>query len=62
MHSLLLTRPHTHAGKHYQRADRIEVDTDTAQWLVTQGIATREPKAVRIESDLSPLQRKESKA
>lgn len=59
MQPLLLNLPHTHAGKHYRRGDRLDVDSETAQWLITNGIASREPTPVRIKTDLSPPQRKE---
>ena len=58
---LVLTRPHTHAGKSYGPGDRIEVDADTAEWLLAHDIATREPKPARTETDLPPIQRKEPK-
>lgn len=61
MTRLVLTRPHTHAGKSYGIGDRIEVDADTAEWLLAHDIATREPKPVRTEPDLLPIQRKEPK-
>ena len=61
MTRLVLTRPHTHAGKSYGPGDRIEVDADAAEWLLAHDIATREPKLVRTETDLSPIQRKEPK-
>lgn len=58
---VVLTRPHTHAGKAHGPGDRIEVDADTAEWLVAHDIAKPEPQPVRIDPDLKPLQRKESK-
>ena len=65
MTRLVLTRPHTHAGKSYGVGDRIEVDADAADWLLANDIAAREPKPVRPSTDpsfdLSPIQRKESK-
>lgn len=61
MTRLVLTRPHTHAGKSYGPGDRIEVDADTAEWLLVHDIATREPKPARTEPDLLPIQRKEPK-
>jgi hypothetical protein len=61
MTRLVLTRPHTHAGKSYGPGDRIEVDADAAEWLLAHDIATRELKPVRAEPDLSPIQRKEPK-
>ena len=61
MNRLVLTRPHTHAGKSYGLGDRIEVDADAADWLLANDIAVREPKPVRTETELSPIQRKEPK-
>ena len=61
MTRLVLTRPHTHAGKSYGPGDRIEIDADTAEWLLAHDIATREPRPARTEPDLLPLQRKEPK-
>jgi hypothetical protein len=61
MTRLVLTRPHTHAGKSYGIGDRIEVDADAAEWLLAHDIATREPRPARTEPDLSPIQRKEPK-
>ena len=61
MTRLVLTRPHTHAGKSYGPGDRIEVDADAAEWLLAHDIAAREPRPVRTETDLSPIQRKEPK-
>ena len=61
MTRLVLTRPHTHAGKSYGPGDRIEVEADAAEWLLAHAIATREPKPVRTEPDLSSIQRKEPK-
>lgn len=65
MTRLVLTRPHTHAGKFYGPGDRIEIDADAAEWLLANDIAAREPKPVRTPTDpsvdLSPIQRKEPK-
>ena len=65
MTRLVLTRPHTHAGKSYGVGDRIEVDADAADWLLANDIAAREPKPVRTPTDPSPdpspMQRKEPK-
>lgn len=61
MTRVVLTRPHTHAGKAYGTGDRIEVDADIAQWLFAHDIATPEPQPVRIDPDLKPVQRKEPK-
>lgn len=61
MTRLVLTRPHTHAGKSYGPGDRIEVDADAAEWLLAHDIATREPRPARTEPDLLHIQRKEPK-
>jgi len=65
MTRLVLTRPHTHAGKFYGPGDRIEVDADAAEWLLANDVAAREPKPVRTATDpsvdFSPIQRKEPK-
>ena len=65
MTRLVLTRPHTHAGKSYGIGDHIEVDADAAEWLLANDIAAREPKSVRPPTDpsldLSSIQRKEPK-
>lgn len=65
MTHLVLTRPHTHAGKAHGVDDRIEVDATSADWLITHGIATPEP-TVRPREPITdpepkPLQRKEPK-
>lgn len=64
MTRLVLTRPHTHAGKSYGTGDRIEVDADAAEWLLAHDIATREStpaRPARTEPYLLPIQRKEPK-
>ena len=63
MTSLVLIRPHTHAGKTYGVGDRIESDATSADWLIAQGIATPEPTAATSEPvpEPKPLQRKEPK-
>ena len=65
MTRLVLTRPHTHAGKPCAPGDRIEVDATSADWLIAHGIATPEPSAPiadRIpDSEPKPIQRKEPK-
>jgi hypothetical protein len=62
---LVLTRPHTHAGKPCVPGDRIEVDAATADWLIAHDIATPEPAAPSTDRGTSPepkpLQRKEPK-
>ena len=62
---LVLTRPHTHAGKHYQEGDRIEVDSDLGQWLLSIGSAAPEPSPTKAEHQTAPepkpFQRKEPK-
>jgi hypothetical protein len=65
MTRLVLTRPHTHAGKSYGPGDRIEVDADTAEWLLAHDIATPEPAAPSTDRGTTPepkpFQRKEPK-
>lgn len=61
MTRVVLTRPHTHAGKSYGPGDRIEVDADIAEWMFAHDIATPEPRPVKTESDFKPVQRKEPK-
>ena len=61
MTQLVLTRPHTHAGKKYGVGDRIEIDATSADWLIAHGIATPEPTAPVSELEPKPLQRKEPK-
>lgn len=58
---LVLTRPHTHAGKTYGVGDRIEIDATSADWLIAHDIATPEPSAPVSEPEPKPLQRKEPK-
>jgi hypothetical protein len=62
MNRLVLKRPHTHAGTTYRSGDRIEVDADTAEWLLAQGIAAREPRPLKADPDNSPTLRKDSKS
>ena len=63
MTQLVLTRPHTHAGKTYGVGDRIESDATSADWLIAQGIATPERTAPTSEPvpEPKPLQHKEPK-
>lgn len=65
MTQLVLTRPHTHAGKAYGVGDRIEIDATSADWLIAHGIAAPELRAPVTEPEISPepkpLQRKEPK-
>lgn len=43
MTSIVLTHPHTHAGKAYAAGDRIDVDRGSAEWLMTNGVARHAP-------------------
>ena len=72
MTDLVLSRPHTHAGKAYGSGDRIDVDAPTADWLIAHGIAVPpaplNPSATPATESISaplpepkPLQRKEPK-
>lgn len=62
---LVLTRPHTHAGKPYGPGDRIEVDAATAEWLIAHAVATPEPAVPTTDRGTTPepkpFQRKEPK-
>jgi len=72
MSSIVLTRPHTHAGKPCKAGDRLDVDGGTADWLIANGIARhdRQPVPPPPEGDGAPVeptrplttQRKESKS
>lgn len=63
MTQLVLTRPHTHAGKTYGVGDRIEIDATSADWLISHDIATPDATAPTSEPipEPKPLQRKEPK-
>lgn len=61
MTQLVLTRPHTHAGKAYGVGERIEIDAASADWLTAHGIATPESADPVSELEPKPLQRKEPK-
>ncbi len=63
MPPLVLTRPHTHAGKTYGVGDRIEIDATSADWLIAHDIAAPEPTAPTAKPipEPKPLQRKEPK-
>lgn len=63
---LLLTRPNIHAGQQHQPGERIEVDAELAQWLLSIGSA-RVEQPPSTPSENSPareaqlFQRKEPK-
>ena len=68
MPRLVLTRPHTHAGKPHAAGDSLDVDADIAEWLLANDIAVRETKPLRLDdqptaTDREPslVQRKEPK-
>ena len=61
MTRVVLLRPHTHAGKLYGVRDRIEVDSATADWLVSQGIAALDPTPASTPLESKPHYRKEPK-
>jgi hypothetical protein len=48
MTSIVLTRPHTHAGKSLTAGERLDVESGTADWLIANGIARhdRQPAPV----------------
>ena len=62
---LVLTRAHTHAGQQHQPGDRIEVDADIAQWLLSIGTARAAPPSTPSENpparEAQLFQRKEPK-
>lgn len=62
---LVLTRPHTHAGQQHQPGNRIEVDADLAQWLLSIGAARPAAPSTPSENpparEAQPFQRKEPK-
>lgn len=60
MTQLVLMRPHTHAGKQYGTGDRIDVDADVAEWLLSHDIATPVPPA-KTDHEPKPFQHKEPK-
>ena len=61
MTRVVLLRPHTHAGRLYGVRDRIEVDSATADWLVSQGIAALDPAPAAAPPEPKPTYRKEPK-
>ena len=75
MTSLVLIRPHTHAGKPLQPGERLDVESGTADWLIANGIARHDRQRVpepepQPKGDGTPIepirpittQRKESKS
>ena len=70
MTSIVLNRPHTHAGKPLKPGNRITVDATTADWLIANGIARHDRQPVpelQPQGDGTPLepktiQRKDSKS
>jgi hypothetical protein len=61
MTQLVLLKPHTHAGKTFSSGERIDADEITAQWLITNGVATESPKPLKTEPNPTPFQIKEPK-
>ena len=73
MTSIVLTQPHTHAGRAHKAGDRLDVDGTTADWLIANGIARHDRQPVpepQPQGDGTPIepirpittQRKESKS
>ena len=62
---LVLTRAHTHAGQQHKAGDRIEVDADIAQWLLSIGAARAAPPSTPSQNpparEAQLFQRKEPK-
>ena len=61
MTALVLLKPHRHAGKTFSNGERIDADEITAQWLITNGVATELPKPLKTEPNPKPFQIKEPK-
>ena len=54
--TVVLTRPHTHAGRHYPAGGQLAVDPGVAGWLIAQGIAhqgTKEQPGPQTQADVS---------
>ena len=73
MTSIVLTQPHTHAGRAHKAGERLDVDGSTADWLIANGIARHDRQPVpepQPQGDGTPIepirpitpQRKESKS
>ena len=73
MTSIVLIRPHTHAGKPHAAGERLDVERGTADWLIANGIARHDRQPVpepQPQGDGTPIepirpittQRKESKS
>ena len=73
MTSIVLTQPHTHAGRAHKAGERLDVDGGTADWLIANGIARHDRQPVpapQPEADGKPVEptrpitthRKESKS
>ena len=73
MTSIVLTQPHTHAGRAHKAGERLDVDGSTADWLIANGIARHDRQPVpapQPEADGKPVEptrpitthRKESKS
>ena len=61
MTTLVLLKPHTHAGEAFAIGERIEADDASTHWLLANGVATPSPKPLKTEPDSKPLQPKEPK-
>ena len=71
MTHIVLTRPHTHAGKPLKAGERLDVESGTADWLIANGIARHDRQPVltlpQSEADGTAVEpktthRKESKS
>ena len=70
MTSIVLTHPHTHAGQAHMAGERLDVDGNTADWLIANGIARHDPQPPsvpqpqRAAASIEPkiIQRKVSKS
>ena len=48
MTSIVLTQPHTHAGRAHKAGERLDVDGSTADWLIANGIARHDRRPVPV--------------
>ena len=54
MTRLILNRLHTHAGRPYVPGETLDVDAQTADWLIGQGVADPGPEPARAELEPDP--------
>jgi hypothetical protein len=54
MTTLVLLKPHTHAGKAFAIGERIEPDDASAQWLLAQAIAAPDSASQKTQTEGKP--------